>query len=377
MQHLFISDAPALEDLCQQLSKAEMLAVDTEFVRTRTLYPRLGLIQVSDGDTVALIDPIHVDDLSAFWQLMENPNILKLLHACSEDLEVFLHAGNCKPANLIDTQIIMAFLGHGISAGYALMVNHYLSIELDKSESRTDWTKRPLTEKQLSYAAADVEYLYKLAPTLFDDINQSGWLYAVKEESQKMIERKFTPIEPNHLYLNVKMAGKLNSPQLNRLQYLAAWRFEQAKKRNLPLSFIAKDNTLIALAQYNPKNMGEMAAIEGAEVLDIRHKGKSMLHVLQQATLVDEKEYPKRIARLDQYPGYKQAFKKLKSELNQLAQQANLGIENLASKKQMNQYLSYYYGINNITEQSVDLLNGWRKAIVSETLTTLANNKFQ
>ncbi len=377
MQHLFISDAQALEALCQQLEKADMLAIDTEFVRTRTLYPRLGLLQVSDGNVVALIDPITIDDLTPFWALMENPNILKLLHACSEDLEVFLHSGQCKPVNLIDTQIIMAFLGHGISVGYAFMVNHYLSIELDKSESRTDWTKRPLTEKQCTYASADVEYLFKLAPLLFSDIAQTPWLPAIKEESQKMIERKFTALNVNRLYLNVKMASKLSSVQLNRLQYLAAWRYDQAKKRDLPLSFIAKDNTLIALAQNNPNNMSDMSVIEGAEVLDIRHKGKAMLNVIKQASQAPSQEHPKRIERLDQYPGYKQAFKVVKSVLTVLAEQAELKIENVASKKQINQYLSFYYHINQVDEASVDLLNGWRKAITLGPLTELANKKFQ
>ena len=198
MQEIFVKDNQSLVELCEQLQQSEILAVDTEFVRTRTLYPKLGLLQVSNGKVIALIDPITIDDLSPFWQLLTNGNILKVLHACSEDLEVFLHSGQCKPANLIDSQIMMAFLGHGISLGYAGMVKYYLEIELDKSESRTDWTKRPLTEKQLTYAGADVEYLYQLFPTLLKDVTDSGWLEAVQQESQLMIERKFSPIDYNN-----------------------------------------------------------------------------------------------------------------------------------------------------------------------------------
>ncbi len=165
IERIYIEDSEQLHLICQRYAQAKILAIDTEFVRTRTLYPKLGLIQINDGETLALIDPVAVSDLTVFWQLLENPNIQKVLHACSEDLEVFLTAGNCRPVNLIDSQIIMAFLGHGISMGYAAMIAHYTDIELDKSESRTDWMKRPLTQKQLDYAAADVEHLFCLLYT--------------------------------------------------------------------------------------------------------------------------------------------------------------------------------------------------------------------
>ena len=377
MQQQFISDDKSLVQLCQQLQTATVLAVDTEFVRTRTLYPKLGLLQVCDGNIIALIDPITITDLSPFWQLISDKNITKVLHACSEDLEVFLHAGHCKPENLIDSQIIMAFLGHGISLGYAAMVQHYLDIELDKSESRTDWTKRPLSEKQLTYAAADVEHLYQLFPKLLSDITESGWFDAVKQESQLMIERKFTPIDTRNLYRNVKLATKLNSAQLNRLQHLAMWRYEQAKKRDLPLGFVAKDNTLIGLAECDPASVGAMSSIEGVEVLDIRHKGKAMLEVLSMAAEVPANEHPKRIQRLDQYPAYKQVFKHVKSFLTSIAEKSNIGMENLASKKQINQYLSCYYQLNDTMTSDVDLMNGWRKDVLGDQLDKFAQNKFK
>ncbi len=138
MQKHYIQDANSLALLCEKLSDSAVLAIDTEFVRTRTLYPKLGLLQVCNGEHLALIDPIKVQDLSPFWQLLTNAKLCKVLHACSEDLEVFLTAANCRPVNLIDSQIMMSFLGHGLSMGYAAMVKHYLDIELDKSESRTD-----------------------------------------------------------------------------------------------------------------------------------------------------------------------------------------------------------------------------------------------
>jgi len=374
----YIEDHASLVELCQKLAKANILAIDTEFVRTRTLYPKLGLIQVNDGENLALIDPVTIDDLSPFWQLLTDEKICKVLHACSEDLEVFLTAANCRPVNLIDSQIMMSFLGHGLSMGYAAMVNHYLSIEVDKSESRTDWMKRPLTPKQLDYAQADVDYLFQLYPRIHDELEHKGWLDAAKQESELLIEKKFTVIDETKLYRNIKLSWKLSPKQLYLLQHLASWRFQQAKTRDMPIGFIAKDHTLFALAVHNPDNLGSMANLEGVETLDVRHKGNAMLTVLKRAVKDDCGEYPDKILRLDEYPGYKQIFKKVKTFIAEQAEKAELLPENLASKKQINQFLSWHFKLNSSPEYSlsVDVLTGWRKALFGEKLCSYAKSDF-
>jgi len=383
MQYQLIENSESLQALCQQYTQAEVLAIDTEFVRTRTLYPRLGLLQVFDGKNLALVDPIAIDDLSPFWQLLTNEKIIKVLHACSEDLEVFLTSANCKPVNLIDSQIMMSFLGHGLSMGYAAMVEHFTGIEVDKSESRTDWTKRPLTQKQLSYASADVEHLFNLYPKLVAEIEQIARLGFAKQETQLLIERKFTPIDDNLLYRQVKMAWRLNPQQLNNLKYLTAWRYQQAKKRDLPLGFVVKEHTLMAVAQSNPQSLAAMAKLSGAEVLDIRHKGKAMLAVLKQASQTNEVDYPNKIQRLDEYPGYKQIFKQVKTFIANISEQHNLAIENLASKKQINQFLSWYFDLNGAKEvnkgnvSKPDILTAWRCELFGQALQEFAQKGFK
>ena len=375
----YVQDDTALVELCEVLAKSSVLAIDTEFVRTRTLYPKLGLLQINNGEVLALIDPITINDLSPFWALLEDETICKVLHACSEDLEVFLTSANCRPVNLIDSQVIMSFLGHGLSLGYAAMVKLFTDIELDKSESRTDWTKRPLTDRQLTYAEADVEYLYEIFPQIKQLIETAGWFEAAKQETELMIERKFTPINEELMYTNIKMNWKLNTEQLNLLKHLATWRFQQAKKKDMPIGFIAKDHTLMALALRNPISVGAMIGIEGVEMLDIKHKGKAMLQVLTQANKIPESEYPEQIIRLDDYPGYKQIFKQVKSFIALAATQAKLLPENLASKKQINQFLSVHFNLNQTTEKNtiVDLLHGWRYEVVGEKLLAFAKNDFK
>ena len=379
LKRQYIQDDSALVELCKVLTTSSVLAIDTEFVRTRTLYPKLGLLQVNNGDVLALIDPITINDLSPFWTLLEDPAICKVLHACSEDLEVFLTAANCRPVNLIDSQVIMSFLGHGLSLGYAAMVKLFTEVELDKSESRTDWTKRPLTERQLIYAEADVEYLYDIYPKIKQLIKEAGWLEAAQQETELMIERKFTPVDASLMYTNVKMNWKLNSKQLNLLKHLATWRYEQAKKKDMPIGFIAKDHTLMALAVYNPISVGAMIGLEGAESLDIKHKGKAMLQVLTKANKTPKEEYPEKVVRLDEYPGYKQIFKQVKILVAAIAADLNLLPENLASKKQINQFLSFHFNINSAKNDNViiDLLHAWRHDILGIKLLAFANNGFK
>jgi ribonuclease D len=378
VQKIFIQEQVMLDSVCKDLSHAKVLAIDTEFVRTRTLYPKLGLLQVSDGKQLVLIDPLAVDDLSAFWQLLMDANIVKVLHACSEDLEVFLTAANCRPVNLIDSQIIMSFLGHGLSMGYAAMVKYYLDIELDKSESRTDWTARPLSARQLEYAQADVEYLFQLYPIITKQLSDKGWLEAAQQDTELLIERKFTAIDETQLYRSVKMSWRLSSSQLYRLKTLAIWRFQQAQKKDLPIGFIAKDHTLIAVAQMNPETISAMNRLDGIELFDVRRNGKAMLALLKTIEPDHSDNFPDKIQRLDEYPGYKQIFQQVKSFITKVAKNSDLLPENLASRKQINQYLAWHFQLNNnaVAKSSVDILLGWRFTLFGEKLTELGKNQF-
>ena len=381
MKYQYIDSEIALNALCLRLAKANVLAIDTEFVRTRTLYPKLGLLQVFDGTDLALIDPVAISDLSPFWQLLTNSNIVKVLHACSEDLEVFLksgttNTGQCKPVNLIDSQVMMSFLGHGQSMGYAAMVEHYTGVELDKSESRTDWMKRPLTTKQLEYASADVDYLFRLYPRIVEEIENAGWFEQAKQETQQLIDKKFTPIDENNLYRGVKMNWRLNPEQLNCLKYLTSWRYLQAKKRDLPLGFVVKDNTLMALAQSLPHSVDDMYRLHGAEMLDIKRKGKELMGVLRQAGSVHSTEYPEKLTRLDAYPGYKTIYKAVKGFIAETAEKIGLSADNLASKRQINQFLTWYFDLNNVrnSDTPVELVSGWRLPLFGKALQKFCDN---
>lgn len=228
VNYQIITQSSQLEEVCQSARNVDVVMLDTEFVRTRTYYPQLGLIQLYDGDNLSLIDPTVIEDMTAFVELLKDTSVLKVLHACGEDLEVFHNSFGCLPYPMVDTQLMAAFLGHGLSTGFAALVENYLGVELDKSESRTDWLARPLSDKQLEYAAADVYYLQPLYEQLFEKITQAGWWEAAQQESDLAASKRIKTVNQEMAYLDVKGAWQLKPSELAILKPLATWRLKEA-----------------------------------------------------------------------------------------------------------------------------------------------------
>ncbi|QSX32137.1 ribonuclease D [Shewanella avicenniae] len=360
---LYVDTADALQTLVAQYERCSLLVLDTEFVRTRTYYARLGLIQAYDGETLALIDPVAIEDLSPFWALLSNPNILKLLHSGSEDLEVFAHHGNCQPAPLLDSQIAAAIAGMGHGLGYAKLVQQLLDIELDKGESRTDWIKRPLTDAQLFYAANDVKYLYQLYPMLRDKLVEQNRLEWAYEESQRMTEGRLQAADMQQAYLKVKNAFQLEPTELAVLRSLAAWRLAKAIKRDMAVGFVLKDHTLIALAKKQPRSMNELLQSRDLNDHEKRFYGKELLKALDN---VDLQSLPEPLDVLALKPGYKSAFKIIKAVLTDISETRQVPIELLGSKKLIHEYLEWQWGGKIAAEPLV--LQGWRGSLTAEAL---------
>lgn len=363
----YISDAASLDALIDQYQQSSLLVLDTEFVRTRTYYAKLGLIQAYDGKTLALIDPVAINDLSRFWALLSNPHIIKLVHSCSEDLEVFAHYGQCQPTPLFDSQIAASLCGMGHGVGYAKLVETCLNEVIDKGESRTDWMRRPLTDAQLTYAANDVLYLYQLYPQLETKLaaqDRLAWLY---EEGERMTQGRLASPDLDCAYLRVKNAFQLTPVQLAYLKVLAKWRLEKALARDLALGFVIKDHGLIALAKKQPKSMSDLLKLNDLTEQEKRIHGKELLRVLQTADVVN---LPEVVDVLALKPGYKSAFKTIKTCLAELCEQHDVPQEMLSSKRHIHEYLQWRW--DNENGDLPVVLTGWRATITSEALAKLS-----
>lgn len=365
-----ITSATRLETVCLQARDQKAVMLDTEFVRTRTLYPKLGLVQLYDGETLALIDPLEIDNLEPLWELLRDQSVTKVLHACGEDLEVFQYYAGTMPVPMIDTQVMAAFLGYGVSAGFGTLVKDFLGVELDKGEARTNWLARPLTDRQLDYAAADVYYLKPLFDKLLPLVEAKGWSEALEQECAAQVLKRMRTVDPDMAYLDVKNAWQLNPRQLAILQKVAKWRILEARKRDLALNFVLKELNLWKLARFEIKSKAVMDK-EGFDNMEIQRHGNRLISLVNEVERMSPAEYPEKIVRLVDLPGYKQRVKEIKDVVNAVAEETGLMSEFLASKKQINQLISWAWTKQCPQDNLPEMLKSWRKPLFEERVLPL------
>ncbi|EGT3573708.1 ribonuclease D [Citrobacter amalonaticus] len=369
MNYQMITTDDSLATLCEAVRAFPAIALDTEFVRTRTYYPQLGLIQLFDGEHVALIDPLGINDWSPLKAILRDTAITKFLHAGSEDLEVFLNAFGELPQPLIDTQILAAFCGRPLSWGFASMVEEYTGVALDKSESRTDWLARPLSERQCEYAAADVWYLLPIAGKLMAETEAVGWLSAALDECRLMQTRRQEILAPEEAWRDITNAWQLRTRQLACLQLLADWRLRKARERDLAVNFVVREEHLWSVARYMPGSMGELDSL-GLSGSEIRFHGKTLLSLVAKAQALPEEALPEPLLNLMDMPGYRKAFKAIKALVTDVSAEHHVSAELLASRRQINQLLNWHWKLKPQSTQP-ELISGWRAALMAEKLTTL------
>ena len=261
-----IIDNTALQEIANQFQHAPFLAVDTEFMRERTYYPQLCLVQISDGTTAVAIDPLAKGlDLAPLWQLMRDEAIVKVFHAGQQDMEIFLHQMGQLPAPIYDTQLAAMVCGLGDQVGYDKLVKVLLDDDIDKTSRFTDWSKRPLSGRQITYALDDVIYLAQLYPLMKKRIADEGRTNWLDEEYAKSNDPTTYVIAPQDAWRRLKIRN-MRAPALRRLMHLAAWRENEAQQRDLPRNRVLRDETLIDLAGSNPKTREDFSAIRNFPV---------------------------------------------------------------------------------------------------------------
>lgn len=378
MQFEYIDSQEAFNQRCTQALNADYVALDTEFVRTRTYYPKLGLIQLFDGQNLSLIDAVAIDNWDAFIQLLSNEKVIKVLHSCSEDLEVFWHHFKTMPAPLFDTQFAAGLAGIGNSVGYAKLVFDMLDVELDKGESRTDWLQRPLSEQQLDYAANDVIYLYQLYPLLHEklaDQSREKWVF---QEMEQLMSKKSHPVPPEFQYLGIKNNWQLSGKSLQALKLLAGWRVNQARANDLALNFIVREACLLEIAQRLPVDKRRLAAIGCIGGKELRLYGEEIVELINQAQETEKAGYPPKVQRLSERSGYKKTLHAIRELCIQKAESLGIRSEVFASKNQVNQFLKWYwFDINEFAACGTlpDLATGWRKELIYDQIMTLLNGQ--
>lgn len=259
----YIDTKKQLDQFLIAIKGYEWIAIDTEFIREKNYFSRLCLIQLATQDHLACIDPLAIEDISALKQLLFDSEVIKVLHAAHQDQEIFYHLFGKPPHPIFDTQPAAAVLGVGEQIGYARLIESFLGISLEKSQSRTDWSRRPLSDKQLSYAIDDVRYLREAYPKIIRQLDDAGRLEWLKSDFAYYEQGETFDPKPLGMWKKVRGNQNLKPLQLTILQKLAAWREELAIKKDLPRRWILSDEILVDVAQQMPADAAEMLAIRG------------------------------------------------------------------------------------------------------------------
>lgn len=360
-----VTDAAALSDVAARCAGLPLLALDTEFMRVRTFYARAALFQLCDGAACYLVDPLAVEDLGPLARLLADPGVPKLMHSCSEDLEVCERRLGELPEPLIDTQILAAFCGHGLSVGYQRVIAEELGVALHKTETRTDWLQRPLSEAQLHYAAEDVAYLPALCARLRSRLDatptRAQW---AREECAALVAR-FRRRDATADWGSIGGAWRLDRRALAVLRALYAWRERTARDRDLPRSWVVPDVVLLRVAERQPSSVAELATVEELEAGARKRHGAALLECVREAQSIDESVWP---ARLPPPPGAAEGrrLKALRERVLARAEALGVAPEMLARRRELEELLRFAAAEGDASASG--LLQGWRREAIGEEL---------
>ncbi|MGB9429211.1 MAG: ribonuclease D [Gammaproteobacteria bacterium] len=278
--YLWVETGEALGSVCARLQNSGWLALDTEFMRERTYYPQLCLVQLATPELVACVDVLAIKSLDPLFALLQNPALTKVLHSARQDLETFFHLGGRIPAPIFDTQLAASFAGFPDQAGYANVVQGLLGVNLEKGHTRADWSRRPLPEAVLQYAADDVRYLREIYPLLKHKLEVQGRIKWLETETARLTDPATYRPDPDTAWQRLRGLHRLKGRQFAAAKALAAWRERQAMSNNLPRQWVLKDDVLTDLARQLPRDPEALHSIRGMQESAVRKYGEELLALI-------------------------------------------------------------------------------------------------
>ncbi|PWW03383.1 ribonuclease D [Hoeflea marina] len=365
-----ITTTEALAAACSRLAKCDYVTIDTEFLRETTFWPELCLIQMASEEDALIVDPLAKDiDLAPFFELMADTSVIKVFHAARQDIEIVVNRGDLVPHPIFDTQVAAMVCGFGESVSYDQLVSRISGVQIDKTSRFTDWSRRPLSDKQLDYALADVTHLrdvYKELKSRLEAEGRSGWL---SDEMAVLEARETYDLHPDDAWKRLKM--RLKKPQeLCVLQHVAAWREREARSRNVPRGRILKDDALYEVAQQQPVDAEALSRLRTVpRGWERSTQGAALVEVVGQALATPRDQMPK-LPRQRQTPdGAQAAVELLRVLLKLVVEKENVAAKVIASSDDLDRIAAEG------EDADVPALSGWRRELFGEQALKLINGK--
>lgn len=358
--YTFIDSQPELVNFCTQIAGEPYCAIDTEFVREKTYYPVLALIQIASQHYQACIDPLKITDWQPFRELLANQQVVKVFHSSSQDLEIILQELHMLPLPVFDTQVAAAVMGYSHQIGYGELVNQITGVQLEKKYARTDWCRRPLSDGELDYAMDDVRYLMPVYEKLRQDLEASGRMDWITAELEAMSQPDNYRVDMSTLWQKLKGVQKLKGAKLQVASALSQWRENTAQQKNRPRRWIIKDEVLVDIARRMPESLGALESIRDLSSEMVKRHGAGWLTLVQEAKKMDPAMWPE-LNKSQPLTVDQQALGDcLMAICRQIANDNNIALATLVTRKDIDRLL--------LGKTNGALTQGWRMAMVGETL---------
>ncbi len=365
---VYVRDAGQLRELVARISGAPAIAIDTEFMREKTYWAKLCLVQVATPELSAIIDPLAVEDLSPLYPLLHDEAVLKVLHSGQQDLEIIYRLTGAPAKPVFDTQIAATLAGFPQQVGYASLVKELVGVELDKSDTYTDWAKRPLSETQVEYALNDVRYLVDVHAILDANLRQAGRLPWLEADFERLALPQSYEIDPDELFRRLKKVSSLNRRQLAIVQKVTAWREREAQRRDIPRRWTVGDESLIEIARRAPANERELLAIRGVKDKLARASYAGVLAAVAEGRAVADEDLPRLQKRARRAVDIDGAVDLMISLVRLRAKEHGVALQLLASRDEMEQLASG-------ERDASPLLQGWRAKLIGDELVELLEGR--
>ena len=353
----------------ERCKKSPYIAIDTEFLREKTYYPKLCLLQMGIENEIAIVDPFKIRNLAALADVLVDPSIVKIFHACSQDVEILYHETGVVPSPIFDTQIAAAVLGKTQQASYSSLVSQYCDVNLPKKDSFTDWSQRPLSDSQIHYAADDVKYLPQIYYEMLAQLKKKNRLSWLEETFADLSKKEKYEIDPRVRYKKLKRVNQLNARQQAAAREFAAWRELQAQRLNIPRKWVVSDEQIVEACRREARTLDELYMVRGMKESLKTSDARKVLATLivgldcPQSELPDVRPKSKNENNVDVILDVMNALVRMRAREHEIAPQT------LAPQAELLKLARGHY-------DDSELMQGWRYTLVGKDLRTLLEGGF-
>ena len=365
---VYIASQESLEAFVERARSSSVLAIDTEFLREKTYYAKLCLLQLATDNEVAIVDPFEVDDLGVLAPLLVDEAIVKLFHAGDQDLEIIYRNVGVLPRPVFDTQIAAALLGQAQQVGYGSLVHTVCGVTLKKVDSFTDWSHRPLSESQLDYAADDVVYLPEMYRLMRSSLEEKGRLSWLDPDFEELVDPARYESDPRERFRRLKRGNQLSRKQLAAAREVAAWREEQARKRDVPRKWVLSDEQIVEACKREAKTIDDLFMVRGMREKLPTADARAVIALMNKAYALPQTEWPELDRAGRSEPNVDAQIDLMTALVRLRAKENGIAMQTLANHAELALVARGH-------ADGADVMKGWRRAIIGEELLDLLEGR--